>query len=268
MTIKPLDEFRLTVRKLLAAFLSGFVLGVVAGLIGVGGGEFRIPILLYVFKLPLSTMIPTNLLVGLLTVSASFIKRFQLCFWNHDYLRISFAMSVTSIIGSYLGAILTGRIPEKPVKTMLGILLVTIGLKIMFEPFTQISAIPTLGFFEEFFLALLTGFAIGIVSGMFGIAGGEFRIPVLMYVFGLNVIAAGTVSLFVSIPTIASGLIKHHNMKHINKNAVIIAITMGIGSVLGALIGAIHVKNVGESMLKVILGTILLLATIRMIVKY
>ncbi|MEM3649017.1 MAG: TSUP family transporter, partial [Thermoproteota archaeon] len=99
-------------------------------------------------------------------------------------------------------------------------------------------------------------------------AGGEFRIPILIYVFGLNVTSAGTVSLFVSIPAIASGLVKHHNMKHMNKNAVAIAITMGLGSILGALMGATYVKNIEEDLLKIVLGAILLLATIIMIIKH
>lgn len=269
MTVKTLDEIRLTIWKLLAAFLLGFILGSVAGLIGVGGGEFRIPLLLYVFKLPLLTMVPVNLIVGLLTVSVSFAKRFQIGLWNLEYLGVSITMSAASIFGAYFGAGLTGRIPEKPIKIMLAILLVGVGLKIIIEPLAQLPSIPilTLGFIEELLLAFSVGFAIGIISGMFGLAGGEFRIPILMYVFGLNVISAGTVSLLVSIPTIASGLIKHHNMKHMNRKAVIIAIAMGTGSVLGALMGATYVKNVEERLLKIILGVILMLATIRMIVK-
>ncbi len=271
MILKPLNrENHLTFLKILVAFLSGFILGWVAGLIGVGGGEFRIPILLHVLGLPLLTMIPVNLLVGLLTVSVSFTKRFQLGLWDQNSLRVSLVMSVASIVGAYLGAELTGRIPEKPVRVMLSILLITLGLKIMIEPLVQPPANPRLklGFVEEFLIAFFAGLAIGVVSGMFGVAGGEFRIPVLMYVFGFNVITAGTVSLLVSIPTIASGLMKHYNMKHLNKDALTIAITMGAGSVFGAFTGALYVETVGESLIKIILGAILILATIRMMIKH
>jgi uncharacterized membrane protein YfcA len=271
LTVKPLNrENRLTFSKILVAFLSGFILGWVAGLVGAGGGEFRIPILLHVLGLPLLTMIPVNLLVGLLTVSVSFVKRFQLGLWNQDSLRVSLVMSVASIVGAYLGAELTGRIPEKPLKVMLSILLITVGLKIMVEPLAQPSANSCLklGFIEEFLIALSAGLAIGIISGMFGVAGGEFRIPVLMYVFGFNVITAGTVSLLISIPTIASGLVKHYDMKHLNKDAVVIAITMGAGSVFGAFAGALYVETVGESLIKIILGAILILVAIRMMIKH
>jgi len=270
LTFKTANEIRLSTWKLPVAFLSGLLLGGVAGLIGVGGGEFRIPILIYALKLPLLTMIPVNLLVGLLTVSVSFARRFQLGLWNSDYLDISITMSIASIIGAYFGATLTEKIPRKPIKMLLAIILIAVGLKIMFEPLLQLPATLslTLGFFEEFSLALFSGFIIGIISGMFGVAGGEFRIPILIYVFGLNVTSAGTVSLFVSIPAIASGLVKHHNMNHMNRNAVAIAITMGLGSILGALMGATCVKNIEENLLKIVLGAILVLATIRMIIKH
>ncbi|MDW8033585.1 MAG: sulfite exporter TauE/SafE family protein [Nitrososphaerota archaeon] len=269
MTVKPLNGIRLTIWKLSVAFLSGLILGVVAGLIGVGGGEFRIPVLLHVLRLPLLTMIPVNLMVGLITVSVSFARRFQLDLWNSDHLSISLTMSATSILGAYFGAFLTGRIPEKPVKILLIILLVAVGLKIMIEPFTQFPVNPRLNLgFIEILLVLFTGFAIGVISGMLGVAGGEFRIPTLMYVFGFNVVAAGTISLFVSIPTVASGLVKHHNMKHMNQKATVIAIVMSTGSVIGALIGATYVKVVEENLLKIMLGAILIMATIRMMIKH
>lgn len=253
-----------------AAFSFGLLLGWVAGLIGVGGGEFRIPVLLYVLKLPLFRMIPVNLLVGLLTVTVSFLKRFQMGLWSADWLGVSLAMAISSVIGAYKGAVLTGRIPERPVKTMLAAMLIVVGLKIMLEPLAgpPTTPPPRLGFVEELSLALLVGLGIGMVSGMFGVAGGEFRIPALMYVFGLNVVDAGSVSLLVSMPTIASGLVKHYNMSRVNRKAVLIAITMGLGSTLGSIAGAAFVEEMEEGLLKMVLGVVLILATVRMVIKH
>lgn len=58
------------------AFLLGLLVGFAAGLVGVGGGELRIPLLLFVFKLPVKEMIPANLLIGLAVVVTSFSLRF------------------------------------------------------------------------------------------------------------------------------------------------------------------------------------------------
>jgi uncharacterized membrane protein YfcA len=244
-------------------------MGAAAGLIGVGGGEFRIPILLYVLELSIITAVAVNLLVGLLTVAVSFLRRFQFGLLNTHAVNIALAMSLGSIVGAYLGALLTDRIPEKPLKKVLAIFLVIVGLKIGLEPFIQTPPLFhfTLGLLEEIVIATLVGIVIGVISGTLGVAGGEFRIPALIYLFNFDIIIAGTTSLLVSIPTVAMGFTKHHHMGHTNRSANIIAIIMGAGSVLGALIGASYAGTIDKDVLKVLLGTILILATIRMITK-
>jgi uncharacterized membrane protein YfcA len=259
-----------TTAKALTALFFGFLMGIAAGLIGVGGGEFRMPILLYVLGLSLVTAVAVNLLVGLLTVLVSFLRRFQLGTLNAQAINVAAGMSAGSILGAYLGALLTEKIPEKPLKKLLAIFLVVVGLKIGLEPFVEISFLSfqlTLGFWQEMTLAVLVGTAIGIVAGTLGVAGGEFRIPVLIYLFGFDIVLAGTTSLLVSIPTVAMGFTKHRQMGHTNRNATVIAIVMSAGSVLGALIGASYAAVIDKDILKVLLGTILILATIRMVTK-
>jgi uncharacterized membrane protein YfcA len=238
----------------------------------VGGGEFRIPILLYVLGLSVITAVAVNLLVGLLTVVVSFTTRawLQLGLLDARVLNIALVMSLSSIVGAYVGAFLTDRIPEKPLKKILAIFLVIVGLKIALEPFIHTPPLPfqfTLDAFVEIVLAVLVGMCIGVISGTLGVAGGEFRIPALIYLFGFDIIIAGTASLLVSIPTVAMGFMKHRQMGHTNRNATRIATIMGIGSVLGALIGAAYAAVVDKDVLKVLLGAILILATVRMITK-
>jgi uncharacterized membrane protein YfcA len=178
-------------------------------------------------------------------------------------------MSLASILGSYLGARLTGKIQKELLKKALAIFLVIVGLKIGLEPFihTQPLFQFTLGPLEEVVLAALVGVVIGVVSGLLGVAGGEFRIPALIYLFSFDIVVAGTTSLLVSIPTVAMGFTKHHQMGHTNRSATVIAVIMGIGSVAGALIGASYAGVVDKDILKVLLGTILILATVRMVTK-
>jgi uncharacterized membrane protein YfcA len=245
-------------------------MGTAAGLIGVGGGEFRIPILLYVLGLSVITAVAVNLLVGLLTVAVSFLRRFQLGLLNEHAVNIALVMSLGSIIGAYIGALLTGKIPEKPLKKILAIFLVIVGLKIGLEPFIHTSPLLfhfTLDALQEAALAILVGLIIGVISGTLGVAGGEFRIPALIYLFSFDIIIAGTASLLISIPTVAMGFVKHHQMGHTNRNATIVAIIMGVGSILGALVGATYAAVIAKDILKMLLGTILILATVRMVTK-
>ncbi|MEM4736924.1 MAG: sulfite exporter TauE/SafE family protein [Nitrososphaeria archaeon] len=263
------NKIRIPAAKIVITILFGFLTGIAAGLIGVGGGEFRLPILLYVLGVQLMPAIVINLLVGLLTVTTSFLQRFKSGLLNEHMTNIAFAMSLGSIVGSYLGARLTNKIPEKPLKKVLAIILIVVGLKIGFEPFVQPPFLLqlSLGFIEEAVLATFIGIVIGVISGLLGVAGGEFRIPALIYLFNLNIVNAGTTSLLVSIPTVAIGFLKHHRMGHVNKETVIIATTLAIGSVIGALVGASYANVVDKEILKVLLGIILILAVARMITR-
>jgi len=202
-------------------------------------------------------------------VVVSFLRRFQLGLLNVHSVNIALIMSATSIIGAYIGALLTDKIPEKPLKRLLAVFLIIIGLKIGLEPFIEIPVAfnLTLGFVEEALITALIGLAIGVVSGTLGVAGGEFRIPALIYIFSLDIVAAGTASLLVAIPTVASGFLKHQNMGHMNRNATIIALVMGVGSVIGAFLGASYAGVVEKDILKMLLGAILVLATVRMVTE-
>jgi len=66
---------------------------------------------------------------------------------------------------------------------------------------------------------------------------------------------------------VASGFLKHQNMGHMDRNAALIAIVMGVGSVLGAFLGASYAGAAEKDFLKVLLGAILILATVRMVTK-
>ncbi|MGQ9507461.1 MAG: sulfite exporter TauE/SafE family protein [Candidatus Bathycorpusculaceae bacterium] len=258
-----------TIKASMALFF-GFLMGIAAGLIGVGGGEFRMPVLLYILGLSVVTAVAVNLLVGFLTVVISFLRRFQLGLLSENMVNIAIAMSFGSIFGAYIGAFLTKKIPERPLKKILAVFLVVVGLKIGLEPFIQTPPLSfqfTLDVLEEMIFTVVIGALIGVISGTLGVAGGEFRIPILIYLFNLDIIEAGTASLLVSIPTVAMGFLKHHQMGHTNQGATIIAIIMGVGSVFGALIGAAYAAIIDKDILKVFLGIILILATVRMATK-
>jgi len=257
-----------SMRKISVALIFGFLMGIAAGLIGVGGGEFRMPVLLYAIGLPVLISIAVNLLVGLLTVVVSFLRRYQLGLLTSHAVNIAIPMSAGSIFGAYVGAFLTEKIPEKPLKRLLAVFLISVGLKIGLEPFVEVPLTLTpLYFPHDMFFAVAIGIVIGTVSGMLGVAGGEYRIPALLYLFGFDIRIAGTTSLLVSIPTVTMGFTKHHQMGHLDRDAAIIAIIMGVASVLGAYAGASYAGIIAEGMLKVLLGTILILATVRMFTK-
>jgi uncharacterized protein len=105
------------------------------------------------------------------------------------------------------------------------------------------------------------GFVIAAASGALGVAGGEMRIPVLMYLFAVPVRTAGTISLLASIPTVAAGAFTYRRLGHIPNRVLVLSLLMGAGSIIGVLIGAALLPLVDKHTLKVLLGLILLVAT-------
>jgi uncharacterized membrane protein YfcA len=113
----------------------------------------------------------------------------------------------------------------------------------------------------KIFLAAIIGFVIAAVSAVLGVAGGEMRIPALMYLFAMPIKAAGTISLLVSIPSVAAGALTYRRLGHVPNRVLLIAIVMASGSLAGVFIGTSLLPLVNTHVLKGILGIILLLAT-------
>ena len=57
------------------AFFWSVPIGGLAGLIGLGGGEFRLPVLTHIIGFPPRAAIPLNLLISLVTLSFALVAR-------------------------------------------------------------------------------------------------------------------------------------------------------------------------------------------------
>src|SRR3954471_15744535 len=85
-------------------FLSGIVIGAAAGLIGVGGGEFRIPVLLHVLRLPVKVAAGANTVIGLFVVVLSVARRWGQQRLTTDDVTVGAVMAGVSILGAIIGA--------------------------------------------------------------------------------------------------------------------------------------------------------------------
>src|SRR5687768_7271239 len=85
-------------------FLAGILIGAAAGMIGVGGGEFRIPVLIYVLRLPVRVAAGANTIIGLAVVVLGVVRRWGQHNWSADDFTLAGVMIVASLIGAALGA--------------------------------------------------------------------------------------------------------------------------------------------------------------------
>lgn len=241
----------------------GVITGTASGLIGVGGGEFRLPVLLRLFNQRPKTASAINLLVGLFTVTLSLLRRWTLHEWNVRDVLLVFIIAIASILGSIMGAKYVTKLSTSFIKRTIYLYLLIVGGWMLFESITQTEhfLFAPQGIWK-LFLGAIIGIAIAFISAILGVAGGEMRIPILIYLFAIPIKEAGTISLAASVPTVAAGAMTYRLLGHLPKESLLISLVMGIGSLCGVLIGTSLLPFIDKHIMKGILGVILLLATV------
>ncbi len=246
----------------------GLLTGIAAGLIGVGGGEFRLPLLLFYFKQRPKTAAAVNLLVGLFTVTLSVLRRWSLHSWRPDEMTFAAVLAVASVGGALVGARHAHRLASQRLRRLIVFYLLLVGLWMLFEAFAGTEHVlwaPAGGI--KLVGGFILGFVIAFISVTFGVAGGEMRIPALLYLFAIPIKEAGTISLVASVPTVAMGTLSYRLLGHLPRPAVVVAAIMAAGSLIGVLIGTALLPHVDRHTLKGILGLILMLATVALVWK-
>jgi uncharacterized protein len=114
--------------------------------------------------------------------------------------------------------------------------------------------------------ALLAGLAIGAISSMLGVAGGEFLIPTLVFIFGADIKTAGTASVLISIPIVITGVTRHWLTGHYRSQSMLLylALPMAIGSILGAAIGGYFAAWAPSDALRLLLAATLAVSAIKL----
>lgn len=242
-----------------AGSLAGFFIGMLSGFTGVGGGEYRSPVLLVLLR-NVRVAIATNLAIGVTVSVTSFGLRggYSLA---PDYLLLALALVATSLPGAYMGTIMTRRISSRGLKLILASILFVTGLRfILFETGSGIGfALTPLAVV----LALIFGFGLGMISGLLGLAAGEYRIPALILVFGLSARLAGTVSSLAAIPQQTLAYWKHRRLGHTAATATRLGLAMTLASVIGVALGILVLGRTSDILVTKVLGVAMIGAGLR-----
>ncbi|KAF0106127.1 MAG: hypothetical protein FD147_2577 [Chloroflexi bacterium] len=243
------------------------------GLIGLGGAEFRLPVLVGLLKRQVREAVPINLAVSLVTIIASLLTRLKVVseFPLSELLPILLSMILGAVTSAFVAAGVASRISSHVLETWMKFLLISIGLLLIVEGFIPILSAELLHgpLYIQYLVALLAGILIGVVSSTLGVAGGELIIPTLIFIFGIGVKLAGTASLIISLPTVCTGLIRYCRSNAFFSRSVTtqIVIPMGVGSVLGSILGGLLFGFVSPNGLKILLGLILMYSALRMFLR-
>ncbi len=113
--------------KLIHIVPVAYAIGTVAGAYGVGGGAFLVPLLVSVFSLPVYTISGAVLLSTFVTSVLSSLF-YAFLGYPPDIL-LGLLFGIGGVFGTYFGAGIQKMLPERAIKTMLGLIVGIIALK-------------------------------------------------------------------------------------------------------------------------------------------
>jgi uncharacterized membrane protein YfcA len=243
----------------------GAVIGTLGGLIGLGGAEFRLPVLIAAYGLAPRRAVPVNLAVSFVVLAAALPPRAATIAWDMvvPHLGDVAGMLAGAMAAAFLGSGVVNRVSERRLGGAIVVLLGLLGLLMIGEPSLGHEAtrlVPS-GVVPSVVAAAACGVVIGLVSSLLGVAGGELIIPALVLVFGVPVKLAGSMSILIGLPTIAVGLVRHLRGPGPLREAAswrAAILPLGAGSIVGAVLGGLLLGLVPGAALKVLLGLVLL----------
>ncbi|MBV8131660.1 MAG: sulfite exporter TauE/SafE family protein [Alphaproteobacteria bacterium] len=256
-------------RTITTALGCALLIGGIGGLIGLGGGEFRLPLLVTLIGFTARAAVPMNQLLSLITLMTALIVR-----WHTGSLvgvgafaPVVVALAIGGITAAWFAVRLLARVSDHRLERAIALLLIGIGALLIFERFLPaglpalVPAAPDV----QIVAGIILGLCIGTASTFLGVAGGELLIPTLIFVFGADIHIAGSAVLFVSIPTVCMGLFRYGRLGLLPSRSTLLRIgaPLGVESLIGASAGGAFAGSASAELLKLLLGLILVTAAFK-----
>lgn len=253
-------------RNLPAAFGAGTVIGTLGGLIGLGGAEFRLPLLIGVFRFAALEAVILNKATSLVVVATALPFRAGTVPLSEigAHWTVMANLLLGSLAGAWFGAGWATRLSSEMLYKVLAGLLVMIAVFLLFGHNVSGSG-PALTGMLQIMAGVIAGFGIGVVASLMGVAGGELLIPTLVLLFGADIKLAGSLSLAVSLPTMLVGFARYsrdQSFTVLARNGRFVLV-MAAGSVLGTFIGGQLLGIVPSAILLPALAAILLVSAVK-----
>lgn len=248
------------------AFIGGAAIGALGGLIGLGGAEFRLPLLIGPFRFRALEAVILNKAMSLIVVATALPFRsasvpFAAVASNWS---IILNLLAGSLAGAWFGAGWATKLSSRNLYRTLAALLALIAGALVFGHGATAASAHLSGALL-IVAGVIAGFGIGIVSSLMGVAGGELLIPTLALLFGADIKLAGSLSLAVSLPTMIVGFSRYSRDSAfgvVTRNKAFVLI-MALGSIAGTFIGGRLLGIVSDQLLIPALALILLASSVK-----
>ena len=256
----------------------GFLIGTVASMIGVGGGVFIVPLLTLSYGFSPAQAVGTSLTTIIFTSLASATNYSR---QRRIYYKTGLILATTTVPGAFVGAYVTSIIEARLLGLIFGVFLLFVALRMIFKftffrsknSDTEKTTHCRLVFSEsslfesktEILLGIMLSFFGGLSSGLLGIGGGALMVPIMTLAMGIPIHVTVATSMFIMIFTSTSGVIQHFSLGHIYFEHALLLV---LGTIFGAQLGAYTSKKISSRNLRRIFGIVLILVSMRMILKY
>ncbi len=255
-------------------FAIGSLAGLAGGFFGIGGGTIVVPLLMMLIGLPIASATGNSLASMLLPVSIFGVIKY----WKEDLVnwQCGLAIALGLFIGSFPGAFVVVKIPEKIFTLMYSGFLIYAGSKHIFmkpqisngidkiEKIDKYNTTNT-GKWRNLIYFLFPGLFAGIFAGMFGVGGGAIIVPILTLVYKMDYRVAVATSLFALLwPVGFLGDIVYY----VNGNiSLLVTGLLASGMFVFAGIGAIFSLKLPKSIVKKAFGVFLILIALKYIIQ-
>lgn len=248
-------------RSLLA--LAGLLIASLSAMCGIGGGIFAVPVLHYLFGVPLRRAVATALcLVWAVAVSATVSEAVHPdgeLFWS-----VIGTLVATSLVGTHLGFYIASRLRTRALKAVFCVALLAVGARVILVSGGSAPATDpgfSLGL-PEMLIVAATGMLAGIVVPLLGVGGGLVAVPaLLMLVPPVGWYGARAASLAMAVVSSSRSLMLYQSERQVDWRT---GRWFGVGAALGAVIGVLLVHRPGAGEVgQVLLGVVLVFAALR-----
>jgi uncharacterized membrane protein YfcA len=256
--------------------LFGLLSGILAGLLGIGGGIVFLPLAKFYFIDYLGhdiafmkVLIATSSAIIIVNSSSSLYRHYKL---DHIEFKLIPYLVIPALIGSQIGGSLTKLLNPVYLKNILGVSLFLFALKMLFSKKNKARE----GDFNKNkkILLFLSVFLVSIFASMLGIGGGAFIVPILFMLSGApfkKVIGTAPIfKLFVSLGAVVLYMMSESNITPIKGHFQIgyvdinIWFFTAIGGFVGAQFGAILTSKLKADSIRYIFIGLLVLSSYKM----
>ncbi|NJL01564.1 MAG: sulfite exporter TauE/SafE family protein [Spirulinaceae cyanobacterium SM2_1_0] len=241
--------------------LSGLGAGLLAGLLGIGGGTVLVPILVTLGRSYDQAVATSSLAIVIISLSGTLQN------WRMGYLdwqRVAL-LGLPAILTAQVGAFLVGQFPDFLKEAAFGLLLlVTLWLaalrrRLVKRETAVSSAHENAQSLHPVLARTGTGAAAGLLAGLFGVGGGVIMVPLQMLLLGEPIKLAIQTSLGVIVITATSAAIGHTWQGNV---LWLDGILLGFGGLLGAQVSTRFLPRLPDRVVSVSFSLLLIVLAI------